>query len=96
MGVSALQTGNGNHPRHAVRAFIVENLFLGSDTGFGDDDSLLDAGALDSTGAMELVAFLEKTFGIKVSDPEINTDNLDSVNRICSFIETKTAAVPAS
>jgi acyl carrier protein len=81
----------GNHPKHAVRAFIIENLFLGADTAFGDDDSLLDAGALDSTAAMELVAFLEASFSIKVEDHEITPDNLDSVNKICTFIEAKAA-----
>ena len=34
-------------PQSAIRAFIVENLFLGADTRFGNDDSLLEAGAID-------------------------------------------------
>lgn len=81
----------GNHPKHAVRAFIIENLFLGADTAFDDDDSLLDAGALDSTAAMELVAFLEVSFSIKVEDDEITPENLDGVNKICAFIASKGA-----
>lgn len=80
-----------NHPKHAVRAFIIENLFLGADTAFGDDNSLLDAGALNSTAAMELVAFLEASFSIKVEDDEITPENLDGVNKICAFIESKAA-----
>lgn len=84
-----------NDPREAVRGFIVENLFLGSDTGFSDDASLLEAGALDSTAAMELVAHLEQTFGIKVEDDEIAPENLETVNRICAFVERKSALAPA-
>jgi acyl carrier protein len=86
----------GNHPKHAVREFIVENLFLGADTAFGDDDSLLDLGALDSTAAMELVAFLESTFSMKIDDEEINAENLETVNRIVALIERKTALAPAN
>jgi acyl carrier protein len=79
----------GNHPKHAVRAYIVENLFLGDDPGFDDEASLLEEGALDSTAAMELVSFLEDTFNFKIADEEINPDNLDSVNRIVALIERK-------
>ncbi|MEJ2117496.1 MAG: acyl carrier protein [Alphaproteobacteria bacterium] len=81
----------GNHPKHAIRAFIVENLFLNTEAEFGDDDSLLEVGALDSTAAMELVAFIEDTFNIKIEDYEITADNLDSINKICTFLESKTA-----
>ena len=95
MVTSTPMAATANDPRRAVRGYIVENLFLGGDTGFGDGDSLLDAGALDSTAAMELVAFLEKTFGIKVEDSEISPDNLETVDRICAFIERKAALLPA-
>ncbi len=88
-------SGASGDPRRTVRGFIVENMFLGSDTGFSDGDSLLEAGALDSTAAMELVAFLEKTFGIKVADDEIAPENLETVDRICAFIERKGALQPA-
>ena len=88
-------SGTRSHPRDVVRAYIVENLFLGADTGFGGDESLLEAGALDSTAALELVAFLEKTFGIQVADAEIAPENLETVNRIVAFIERKGALAPA-
>jgi acyl carrier protein len=64
-------------------------LFSSDDALLGSDDSLLDRGILDSTGVLELVAFLESRFGIKVSDDELVPENLDSVVRITSFIESK-------
>lgn len=82
-----------NHPKDTVRAFIIENLFLGSESEFGDDDSLTDAAALDSTAAVEIVAFLEETFGIEIEDHEINPNNLDTLNRIAALIERKTASL---
>jgi acyl carrier protein len=72
-----------------VRGYVIETMLLGEDTGFEDTTSLLDAGILDSTGAMELVAFLEKDFGISVQDEEITPENLDSVERICAFVARK-------
>lgn len=77
--------------REAVRGYILQDLFLGAQSELGDESSLLEAGALDSTAAMELVAFLESAFHIKVADEEISVDNLDTVARIVSFVERKTS-----
>ena len=77
--------------KDAIRQYIVDVLLLGEDKNFTDAASLLDTGVLDSTGAMELVAFLEETFGVSISDSEIIADNLDSVDRIGALIERKRA-----
>jgi acyl carrier protein len=79
-----------------VRAYIEEELLLGAPQTIADDESLLDSGILDSTGAVEMVAFLEKTFDFKVEDHEIGPDNLETINRICAMISRKTGAQPAA
>ena len=73
--------------RTRVKAYIVENFLLGAETDIGDADSLLDAGILDSTAAVELVMFIESEFGVAVADDEISVENLDSVARICALID---------
>ena len=50
--------------RTQLRKFIVDNFMFGTDNGFGDDTSFLKEGIMDSTGALELITFLEETFGI--------------------------------
>jgi acyl carrier protein len=76
--------------RAEVRAFVVENFMLGADPAELDDDaSLLDNGVIDSTGVMELVAFLEEGFGISVEDSELVPENLDSVNLLIGYLERK-------
>jgi acyl carrier protein len=74
-----------------VRAFIVDNFLLGTTEGFDFDDEteLVDAGVMDSTAAMELVAFLETTFNIVVDEDEIIPENLNSVNYITDFVAQK-------
>jgi acyl carrier protein len=72
-----------------VRAFLVDSFLLGDDDGFASDESLLEAGIIDSTGVMEVVAFLEESFGIAVADDELVADNLDSVDRLTRFIQLK-------
>ncbi len=73
-----------------IRAFIEENfLFREDDTGLGDDESLLEAGLIDSTGILELVAFLETEFGIRMADAEIVPENLDSIRSIAGYVARK-------
>ncbi|MFM2129007.1 MAG: hypothetical protein RL477_553 [Pseudomonadota bacterium] len=79
--------------RIKVRTYILDSILLGTSDSLDDKASLLDAGILDSTGTMELVAYLEDEFGLTVFDSDIVADNLDSVDRICAFI--RRAGTPA-
>ncbi len=77
----------------SLRQFINENFLLGMDDRFSDDDSFLENGIIDSTGVLELIAFLEKKFAIVVEDEDLVPDNLDSVNNVVRFVETKRESV---
>jgi acyl carrier protein len=74
-----------------IKDYIARNLLF-SDNGFqyGDDASFLDEGIVDSVGVMELVAFVEESFGIKVNDSEVTPDHFDSVSKLAAFIQNKT------
>jgi len=74
----------------AVRRFIGENfLFRDDGDAITHDASLLDAGIIDSTGVLELVSFLETTFGIEVQDDEMLPENLDSIRAIANYVSRK-------
>lgn len=75
-----------------VRGFIAENFLFRADAEIADDQSLLDSGVMDSTGVLELIAYLESTYGISVADEEIVPDNLDSISRVTAYLASKKAA----
>jgi acyl carrier protein len=80
--------------KHAVEQqihnFIIENFLFGdSNRGLKHTDSFLEGGIIDSTGVLELVSYLEETFGIKVEDEELIPENLDSIANASSFILRK-------
>ncbi len=75
---------------HRIREFLKENFLLGMDSELGSSESLLGSGILDSTGVMELVAFLEKTFEIRVEDRDLIPENLDTLAAVVNFVESKT------
>lgn len=77
-----------------IRAFIIENFLFGNADGLKDDTSFLEEGIMDSTGILELVTFLEETFGIAVEDEELIPENLDSIANIVSFMNRKRPVAP--
>jgi acyl carrier protein len=73
----------------AVRKFIVTNFYVPEGTMLADDTSLLELGIVDSTGVLEVTAFLESEYGIEVADHEIVPANMDSIGAIAAFVDTK-------
>lgn len=79
--------------RDQIRSYIIENFLFGEAGPLSHDGvSLLDSGIIDSTGVMELIAFLEGDLGLTVLDDELVPANLDSVDNLVRFVERKRAA----
>ena len=76
--------------REAIRNFVIENFLFGrGGDELSDDAQFLEMGIIDSMGVLELVGFLEEEFKITLDDEELVPENLDSVNRIVSFLARK-------
>ena len=76
--------------RMTLREYIKESFLPSSGIkSFNDDDSFLEKGIIDSTGVLELLEFIEDNFKIRVEDVEIVPDNLDSLDKLTSFISKK-------
>jgi acyl carrier protein len=74
----------------AVREFVIESFLLEEDEAIlSDDDSFLESGLIDSTGILELIAFLEETWPIEVADEEMIPENLDGINRVARYVCSK-------
>ena len=74
----------------AIRDFIASRLLYSSD-GFKypDNAPLLREGIIDSLGVVELVEFVQISFGIKVEQQEVRPDNFDSVEKLAAFVRRK-------
>ena len=79
-----------------VRTFIIQNFLFGRTETIGDDQSFLESGIIDSTGILELVTFLEHTYHIQIGDEELVPENLDSINNIAKFLQTKLAVLSST
>lgn len=57
-----------------------------------DGDDIFSLGVINSLLALQLVAFLEKEFGIMVEDEDLDIDNFRSLNAMDRLVETKLMA----
>ena len=75
--------------KQQIRDFVTSNFYVAEPATLQDQTSLLEHGIIDSTGVLEVIVFLESTFGISVGDSELLPENLDSIERIAAFVERK-------
>ena len=74
-----------------IEQFILGELIKDTrKTNLDANENLIDSGAVDSLGIMKLVAFLEKTFNVSISDDEILLDNFETIDAISKFLVNKT------
>ncbi len=73
-----------------IRNYIANNiLFSGNSYPYPDNASFLDEGIVDSMNVLELVTFVEDTYGIKVDDQDIVPDHFDSVSKLAAYVSSR-------
>jgi len=80
---------DSNSLKEQIKAMMVENLMLQvTAPEIGDDTPLFGPGGLglDSVDALQLVVALDKSFGLKISDPTAAREILQSVNSMAHAI----------
>jgi acyl carrier protein len=75
-----------------VRRFLLDTIVMAGDVEIGDETSFMDDHILDSTGFIELITFVEETFGVTVDDEEMLPENFDSLRNIDDYLARKRAA----
>jgi acyl carrier protein len=73
--------------RERIRQFVGESFLFGQPVDISDDDSFLESGIIDSTGVLELITFIEDSFGIRVQDSDLVPDNLDSIEKLTRYVQ---------
>lgn len=80
-----------SHPAtEKIRSFIVSHFPTARHRTLAPDDHLLENGILDSLGVLDLVAYLEREFGIDVGDEDLLPENFETLGRLTAFVEAKT------
>ena len=73
-----------------IKQFIYTEILYGQENiRLEETTQLLDEGIIDSLGIMKLLAFLEETFSIRMSEDELIPENFESVGVISLLVEKK-------
>lgn len=79
-----------NNTKQTVKEFILQEFLPGENPDdLTDETPLFSAGLLDSIASLKLVSFLEEQYGIKVEPSDIVADNLDNLDLIAGFVQSK-------
>jgi acyl carrier protein len=71
-----------------IREYLVKNYLFGRSDSLKDDTVLL-GNIIDSTGALELMGFLQSNFSITMADEDMVPENIDSIKNVVAYVERK-------
>jgi acyl carrier protein len=72
--------------REDLSMFIAERLLQDRTAVIDPEENLLDRGAIDSVGLLNLITFVEQQTGIRVPEDEMIPENFESVVAIEAFV----------
>jgi acyl carrier protein len=75
-----------------IHAFLLDKFPLARRARVSKDTSLLESGILDSLGILDVVAFLESEFMIRIADEELVPENFRSLGALSAFVRQKSGA----
>ncbi|HEX8517255.1 MAG TPA: acyl carrier protein [Bacteroidia bacterium] len=79
-----------NQVKGTVRNFVFERFLRNSEEKeLTFSTPLISGGIIDSILTMQLVVFLEETYGFEFQPHEVDKDNLDSIDIIAAFVVKK-------
>jgi len=74
-----------------IAEFIAKNLATGSEIQIEPDTDLVGEGVVDSTAFMELVLWLEESFGVSVDVGDLTPENFGTVRNMVEYVERRQA-----
>ncbi len=77
-----------------LEEFILE---LGSveKNSIGPDEDLLEQGLIDSLGIVQIIAFVEDSFGVSLGPNDVVPENFSSLNALAGLVDSRAAQAEA-
>lgn len=72
-----------------IYEYIKDHFKIGDDPDYTYYVHLFDSGFVDSLGATEIILFLEKEFGVEITQKDIVLYPMNTVDEIAEVVESK-------
>lgn len=69
--------------------FIVDRFLFGDGEGLSYDTNFFESGIVDSIGILEIIAFVERHYGVMVADDDMVPQNFSSLNTVHNYLVAK-------
>ena len=73
----------------SLRRFIINHFPTARRRELSDTDPLLESGIIDSLGVLDVVAFVESEFNLRVDDDDLTPENFQTVDRMTAYVQMK-------
>jgi acyl carrier protein len=68
--------------------YIKQDLLKGRKVNLTPEEDLLGAGIIDSLGILQLVAFIDESFGYQVPDEDVVYENFYSIQALANYLDS--------
>lgn len=72
--------------QEAIRGFMTRTFLIDFAKQASPDTDLFDAGLIDSYGFIELVGFIEQTFGVALSDEDLASKDVATLRGLANLV----------
>jgi acyl carrier protein len=70
-----------------ITEYIKKEIVRNDKATISEDEDLLSSGVLDSLGILQLVAYIQDTFGIEVPDKDVVYENFHSIKSLDDYLK---------
>ncbi|MCF6271548.1 MAG: acyl carrier protein [Melioribacteraceae bacterium] len=77
-----------NQVEQQIKDFL-ENSFPNPNMELTNGINIFDDWDVDSLGIVNIIAFLEKTFGIEIKQSDINLNNFENISALSNYVMKK-------
>ncbi len=82
--------------KNTIRRYVATTFLSGDGTAVSDETDLKESRILDSFATLDVIQFLEDTFGVRIEPERIQADTFRSINSIADLVTRVLAEEGAS
>ena len=72
-----------------LAAFIATDILKQPKRAIRADEALISSGLIDSFSLMDISLFVERNFGVRIDDTELNAETFDTLEQLAKLIQSR-------
>lgn len=83
--------GDASHAEvlERIRRYVINAFRDGRAEGIGASTPLVTSGIIDSAGVLQVIDWLESSFGIVIEDDAVSAENFDTLDALATLVRAR-------